>query len=379
MRKTRLILLAALSGACLFFLLEKPAVRAVPAGSTMPRNLDLLERVINLIRNDYLEEKDPVQTMDGSFRGLVNALDTGCSYLDAESTARYRAQKSQPIQETGLILTKRYGNFPLVVGLIENSPAAKAGIEIGDSLTEINGLGTATMSLAESNLYLNDIEAKPVDVKMLRDDKTLEFKLDRTSPASEPFAYKPLEGTAGILQVVRVTPATAVQITSQVVPAVRKQKRALILDLRNCRGGDFIGAQHLVNLFLRADSVGYIMGRGQTKDLLPAPAPPALESTRLLIWVNGATVGPAEAVAGVLKDFNRAKVVGQSTPGLVAREEFVPLDDGTSVLLTTGIFCLRSGGKLWGQGVEPDVKVEASGAGRDGYLKKTRDLLATAD
>ncbi|OGD19791.1 MAG: hypothetical protein A2W03_17475 [Candidatus Aminicenantes bacterium RBG_16_63_16] len=379
MRKTRIALVALLSGLCLFFLLDRAAVRAVSAGSTMPRNLDLLERVINLIRNDYLEEKDPVLTMDGSFRGLVNSLDTGCSYLSAESTARYQGRRSVPLQETGMILNKRYGGFPQVVGLVENSPAAKAGIEVGDSVAEINGRGTAMMSLAEANLYLADTEAKPVGLKMLRDDKTLEFKVDRTSLFSEPFAFKPREGTGGMLQVFRLTPSAVLQIRAKVAPPVKKQKMALILDLRNSTGGDFTAARELVNLFLNAESIGYFAGRGETRETVAAAAPPVLEKTPVVVWVNAATIGPAEAVAGVLKDFNRAKIVGLSTPGLVAREEFVPLDDGTSVLLTAGVFCLRSGVKLWGQGVEPDAKVSGADAGLDAYLQKTRDLLSTAD
>jgi carboxyl-terminal processing protease len=317
--------------------------------------------------------------MEGSFRGLVNSLDAGCSYLNADSTARYQAQKDLPLHETGLILNKRYGAFPVVVGLVEGSPAAKAGIEIGDSVAEIDGLGTATMSLAQANLYLGDTGAKPVAVKMLRDDKTLEFKLDRIALFPEPVAYRPLEGTGGLLQVFRLTPAAALQVKTKVAASVKKQKKALVIDLRNCSGGDFQGAQELVNLFLSADSVGYFQGRGETKETVPAPAPAVLEQTALVVWVNTGTIGPAEAVAGVLKDFNRAKVVGLSTPGLVARTEYVPVDDGTSVLITAGVFCLRSGAKLWGQGVEPDAKIEDVNAGLDDYLGKTRSLLSTAD
>ena len=379
MRRTRLILLAVLSGACLFFLLDRASVRGLSAGSITPKNLDLLERVIQLIRYDYLEEKDPSRTMEGSFRGLVNSLDAGCSYLNPESTARLQAQQGRSLQETGLILNKRYGAFPVVVGLVENSPAAKAGIEIGDSVAEIDGLGTATMSLAQSNLYLGDTEAKPVAVKMLRDDKTLEFKLDRIALFPEPFAYRPLEGTGGVLQVFRLTSAAALQVKTKVLPSVKKQKKAMVLDLRNCSGGDFKGAQELINLFLSAESVGYFQGRGGTKEAVPASAPAVLEQTPLVVWVNTATIGPAEAVAGVLKDFRRAKVVGLGTPGLVARTEYVPVDDGTSVLITSGVFCLRSGVQLWGQGVEPDSKIEDEDAGLDEYLNKTRSLLPTAD
>ena len=379
MRRTRVALLAVLSCACLFFFVDRAAVRGLSAGSTTPKNLDLLERVINLVRNDYLEEKDPARTMEGAFRGLVNSLDAGCSYLNAESTALFQARKGRPLLETGLVINKRYGGFPLVVGLVENSPAAKAGIEVGDSVAEIDGRGTAAMSLAQANLHLDDTEARPVSVKVLRDDKTLEFKLDRVALFPEPISYKPLEGTGGIVRVFELTPAAALEVKAKVAPSVRKQEKALVLDLRNCSGGDFEGARDMVNLFLSAESIGYFQVRGEAKETVAAPAPPALEKTRLIVWVNAATIGPAEAVAGVLKDFGRAKVIGLTTPGLVGRSEFVPVEDGTSILITSGIFCLRSGSKLWELGVEPDAKLEDLDASLDAYLDKTRNLLSTAD
>lgn len=377
MRKIRVTLLAVLSGACLFFLLEKTAVRAVSTGSAPAKNSDLLERVINLIRNDYIEEKDPIQTMDGSFKGLVNSLDAGCSYLNAESTARYQSQKSASLQETGLILYKRFGGFPQVIGLVENSPAVKAGIEIGDYVTEINGTGTAPMSLAEANLYVCDTEAIPVSLKMLRDDKILEFKVERAVLFPKLVEYLARDGTGGILRVFKLTPSVALEIKAKLAPALKKQKKPVILDLRNCSEGSLEAAQQLVNLFLRADSIGYMAGRTEAKETVSAAGDPVLEKTPLVVWVNQATIGPAEAVAGILKDFKRARVVGLSTPGLVARNEYVPLEDGTSVLLTSGVFCLRSGVKLWGQGVEPDAKVESASSDIGAFLKKTQELLSS--
>jgi carboxyl-terminal processing protease len=377
MARIRVALLAVLAGACLVLLLGRTAVGPVSASSAQAKGPDLLEQVINLIRDHYLEEKDPVQTMDGSFRGLVNSLDAGCAYLSAESTARYQSQKGAALQETGLVLYKRYGAFPQVVGLVEGSPAAKAGIEIGDSLAEINGAGTAAMSLAEVNLYAADTTPAPVDLKILRDDKTLDYKVDRVALFAEPVSYQPYEGTGGILRVDSLAASAPLEIETRLAPVIRKQKKPVILDLRNCSGGSLEAAWQLINIFLKAESVGYIAGRGESKVTVAAAAEPALGSTALIVWVNQATLGPAEAVAAVLKDFGRARVVGLTTLGYVARDKYMPLEDGTSVLLTSGIFCLRSGFKLWGQGVEPDAKVESATAGFEAFFKKTQEFLSS--
>jgi len=106
MKRTRAILLTVIFSLSLVFVLEMTYLRGVSARSAAPKNLYLLEAVIRLIRNDYLEEKNPLQTVDGSFRGLVNSLDGLSSYLDAENTARYLEQKGAPVKGPGIVVFK---------------------------------------------------------------------------------------------------------------------------------------------------------------------------------------------------------------------------------------------------------------------------------
>jgi carboxyl-terminal processing protease len=377
MKRARYIFAASLLTLSLFFLFEKSIVRAVSSRSTSPpKNIDLLEVVIRLIRNDYIEDKDPVPTMNGSFQGLVNALDSTSSYLDKESTARYLDQKEAQIREPGIILYKGYGAFPQIIGIIENSPAQKSGLQIGDYIAEINGTSTPTMSLTEVNLYVRDKEDIPLDLKILRGDKTLEIKVERALLFAEPTRYSDQEGTSGILKIAQLTPPSVSEIKMKLLPILKKSKKPLIVDLRNCQEGTFEEAQQFINLFLKAENIGYFEKKSGTKEILSAPQEPPLGHLPLVIWINQATLGPAEVVAAVLKESKRAKVVGLPTPGLAARHEFFLLEDGTSILLTSGIFCLNSGDKLWGQGAEPDIKVELKEQSFDAFIKRTRSLLS---
>ena len=378
MKRARYIFAAGVLALSLFFLFEKTIVRAVSSGSsTPPKNIYLLEAVIHLIRNDYIEEKDPVETMNGSFQGLVNSLDIGSSYLDKKSTARYIEQKDAPIKEPGVVIYKGYGAFPQVIGVIENSPAEKSGLRIGDLITEINGMPTLTMSLTEVNLYVRDKEETPVNLKILRDDKTLEIKVERAFLFAGPTSYSDHVGTSGILKVTRLSPPCVSQIKTNLWATLKKRKNALIIDLRNCQEGTFEEARQFINLFLKSENIGFFEKKGGLKEILSAPQEPDLAQLPLVIWINQATLGPAEAVAAILKEFKRAKIVGLPTAGLAAKREFFMLEDTTSVFLTSGIFCLSSGDKLWGRGAEPDIKVEMQEQGFDVFLNKTKSLLST--
>ncbi|MEW5899847.1 MAG: S41 family peptidase [Acidobacteriota bacterium] len=378
MKKTRFILLTVLAALAMFIVFEKTSGRAFSLGSNPPKNIYFLKAVISLIRNDYLEEKDPAQTIEGSFKGLVNSLDSYSGYLNAESTARYLSQKDAPIKETGTVLFKRYGGFPQVIGLTPNSPAEKQGLQFGDLITEIDGRATPAMSLAEVNLYLRGSEEKPVELKVLRGEKTIEVRLERTLLFPEPFLFKSQEGTAGVLQVARLAPPLVDTLQTKILSDLQKAKNTLIIDLRNCQEGTFEEAREFINLFLQAESLGYFEKRGETKEVLSSPGEPRLAKLPLIVWINQATLGPAEAVAAVLKEFKRAKVVGLPTLGMAAWREFFPLEDGTSVILTTGIFCLNSGVKLWGQGAAPDVELEIENQSFETFLQKTQPLLSSS-
>jgi carboxyl-terminal processing protease len=143
------------------------------------------------------------------------------------------------------------------------------------------------------------------------------------------------------------------------------------LDLRNCHEGDIEESRKLINLFLKSPNIGYFETKGGTKEILSCPDDAELEKLPLVIWTNQATIGPAEAVVGVLKEFKRAKIIGLPTLGLVAKQNFFVLDDGSGLLLTSGIFHLRSGEKLWEKGIKPDIKINEEDQTLSTYLKKS--------
>jgi len=305
-------------------------------------------------------------------------LDGLSSYLDAENTARYLEQKGAPLKSPGVVVFKRYGSFPQVAGIIEGSPAEKQGLQIGDLITEINGKATPAMSLVEVNLGLYDKDELPLSLKVLREEKTIDVKVDRAPLSPGPAVFSNQEGSSGILSVARISPPCVSEIKAKILPGIGTGKKPLIIDLRNCTDGDFEEARQFINLFLRTESLGYFERKGAAKEILAALDEPVLANLPLIVWTNAGTLGPAEAVAAVLRESGRARVVGLATAGLAARNEYFQLGDGTSVLLTSGVFCLNSGVQLWGRGAEPDVQLEVDDQSLQSFLKKTRPLLSAS-
>jgi C-terminal peptidase prc len=327
--------------------------------------------VIHLIETDYIKEADPAEAMKGAYKGLVNSLDIFSCYLDKDNAAKYLQSKQTDLKDVGLVLYKRFGAFPMVIGLVKNSPAEKKGIQIGDLVSALDGHATQTMSLAETHLYLKDTESTPVILKTFRGSKTQEIALARESLYAQSFSYNQEKGTSGILTINQLIAQCVNSIQKEVMTQIKSDKETLILDLRNCHEGEIEEARKLINLFISTPSIGWIEKKGGVKENLSCPDEAAHDHLPLDIWINQATIGPAEVVAGVLQEFKRARIIGSSTLGLVAQQDYFALDDGSGLLLTSGIFYLSSGKKLWRKGIKPDIKIEGKDQSTKVYLKKS--------
>lgn len=369
----RWFLWAAFLAAALFFVFQ---MRFLPGGlkSAPPKGFELLDSLMRLIRNDYLEERDPVQTAEGTYRGLVNSLDPLSAYLNKDLTAKYLARTDREM-DPGVIILKRYASFPQVMGVVENSPAEKAGIKAGDLLSAIGGRNSLNMSWAEAELLLRGTDEQPVSIRVLRGNETQDLSVARALHFPRPFTFAREAGRPAVLRVHRFVTGLVADLRREVLPALKSQKIPFVLDLRNCQEGELEEARKFANLFVQALDAGYFEKRGGIKQAVACPDEPELGKIPVAVWVNAGTMGPAEFAAGILQEIRKAKVVGFPTPGLVGRTELFSLKDESSILLTSGIYFLPSGRKLWEEGLRPDVSLPADGLNEKSYFEKTIPLL----
>jgi len=370
-KSAKLVILTVLAVISLLLIVERSLVPGLFSNLSPDKSFELLERVIQNIRSNYIEEVNPEQTMKGALKGMVNSLDALSCYLDQESMQRYSQRMETDLKDIGVVIYKRYGTFPLVLGIIEKSPAQKKGIQIGDSISAIDNRSPQMMSLFEVNLYLKDRDEGPVKLRTIRGDTTQEITVERTQLFEEPISFTPAEGTSGILKIHHLYPPSVVKVKGKILSPLRSATNPLILDLRNCYEGDIQEARKLINIFLKASKIGYFANKEDPKEYLGCPDNAELAKLPLVVWTNQATFGPAEIVAGVLQKFKRAKIIGLQTPGLTAKQKFFKLEDGSGLLLTSGIFHLNSGEKLWEKGVKPDVKIKMEEQSDSIYLKKS--------
>ena len=372
-QRIRLVFLSASVALCLFFILERNFFPGISQKLTH-KGFDLLVNVTRLVKSDYIEERDPSRTMEGAYKGLIDSLDPVSSYFGPDTTAKYLRRDSR-WADIGVVLFKgSFGLFPQVAGIVEDSPAEKAGVKQGDYFSAMDGRGTLNWSSCEANLYLKDLEQKPVTLKVLRENQTLEIKVERAVLFPEPYSFSS-ENAFAVLTLHNLYAPCVSEVRKNVLPLLRSQKKPLILDLRNCYEGEIEEARDFLNIFIQSLRIGSFEKKGGIKDPVACPAEPDLARLPAAVWTNRGTMGASELVAAVLQETKKVKVIGTGTPGLVSRQELFPLQDESSVLVTSGVFTLASGKKLWEEGVVPDEKIGFEDQGPAAYLKRTAVLF----
>ncbi len=371
--KYRWILWAATAAAAVFFVLQMGFLSRGHAG-TAGRGFELLDTLISHIRNDYLDERDPVATAEGTYRGLVNSLDPLSAYLPKDLVAAYTARTGQEA-EPGLVVLKRYASFPQVVAIVEKSPAEAAGIKPGDVLSAVGGRSTLSMSLTEVKLRLRGTDGQPVDLRVLEGNDSKNLKVPRAALHPAPFTFTRAAGQTARLRIHRFDADLVAGLKRDVVPALKGRKDPLVLDLRDCQDGAVEEAARLVNLFVQAADAGWFESRGGVKEAVSCPAAAELGTVPVVVWTGPGTAGPAELAAGLLRELRKVKIVGYKTAGLVARTTLFPLKDDSAVVLTSGIYALPSGRKLWDDGLVPDEAIPADKLNEKTFLERTLPLL----
>jgi carboxyl-terminal processing protease len=374
MNMKRYVLLSGAAALILLVLLGRSFLPGTSPAGQSDKDFALVRSVADLIKNDYVEERNADQTMGGAYRGLVNSLDPLSAYLDKDTLAVYEADRRSPLKETGIILFKRYNLFPQVLSVIEGSPAEKSGIKPGDSLSAFDDHSTLAMSLVEARLALKSAQDKPVRIRVLKETATQEVVVGRKTLSDGPVRWTESNG-GPLLLTVGTTQGAAQALRGSLAKRLKAAKGPIVLDLRRCAEGTVPEAIKLVNVFLKIDSAG-ALERRDLRENLACPEAPLVESVPLVVWTGPATIGAAEAAAGLLQESKRARVVGFETIGLASRQSIFRLEDGSALLLTSGLYVLPSGRKLWDKGVVPDLPLESGKSDTASYLKKTQELAA---
>ena len=322
------------------------------------RHLRIFEDVVSLISENYVEDADLDDVMDGALAGLAGGLDADSTFLSAESVARLESGAEAGPAGIGVETVARY--YTQIVGVRDGSPADRAGLRPGDYIRAIDDEPTRRVSGVDVVARLRGEPGTTVRLSLLRGNTSepYDIELTREVPSGPDVSHRMLAPGIGYVRVAALGEGAAGAIERAAGALAADGAEQLVIDIRNCAGGSFDEGIAAARLFV-AD--GTLLQREETGEVqvpIEATAGSGAIDTPVLLLTDFGTAAGAELFAASLTGAGRAESVGQRTAGRVSLQKLIPLPDGSGLWLSWARYLHASGDALHRTGVEPDVAVE---------------------
>ncbi len=318
------------------------------------RQMHVYAEVLKRIQSDYVTEPNISDVTNGALHGLLESLDPDSSYLTAPE---YKIYKDRPgaTAQVGITVSKRYG-YATVVSVVPDSPAEKEHLADGDVIESIGDQSTRELSLAVIRLMLEGKPGTPVVLSVIRPRKSDPDKLTltRVLNAQPPLAEQQYDNASilyikpGDLSTSRVD-----AVAAQLKAAPKTQK--VLLDLRDCSGGDAADGLRLANFFINQGTLATLVGQKFTTQTFTADPAKFITGAPVAVLVNRGTYGAAELAADAIEGDHRGDVVGERTFGEGSVQKTIELPDGAALLLTVAKYEGPDGKKIQDEAVTPNV------------------------
>jgi carboxyl-terminal processing protease len=326
------------------------------------KSLTVYGEVLQKIQSDYVDEPNMRLVTAGSLHGLLESLDAQSSYLTPREYSEYK-QKAQSAGtgETGLNLSKRFG-YVIVISVLPESPAEKAGIRSGDIFESVAGFTTRDMSVGQALNLLNGPSGSGVKVGVIRRGRAQPEEVDlvRQRLTIPKITAQKTDPDILALRLASLDPGRADEIRARLADADKQGVHKLILDLRECGRGPVSEAVNVARLFIPSGTIASL--RGQTVSAQTFSAEPSKVAWRnpVSILIDGTTSGAAEVLASAMVANHRGDVVGERTFGLASEQKLITLDDGSALFLTVANYYNAAGKSILDDGVTPSEVVRAA-------------------
>lgn len=339
-------------------------IQQVALGAVSPVTVEKFVKMIDIIRQNYVTNVDDESLFANAMAGTLAALDPYSEYLDANAFENLRLFTEGDIGSIGVSVSFHADVDSWVFDdVLPNSPAAKAGIQRGNYLHQINDNKLDnTRTPQDVDQLLTGIAG--TTARLLVSDKGRRKHLvmvQRTLVQQQAMSANIINGVA----VVHI-PVFQNNTQQQFLMALTKLNQpfsVLVLDLRNNPGGVLSAANDIASLFMNDKVVVEIKNRQGIQEVMRTHGKAQFAELPLVVLQNRYSASAAEVLASALQNNQRAKVYGETSYGKGSIQSIVPINDSEAVKLTVAHYYSSKGEKIDGVGVKPDVTLTGAETG----------------
>ncbi len=342
-------------------------------------NIKVFTEALSIIKKNYVEDVKVKDLVYGAVKGMLSSLDPHSGFMTPEAFKEMQVDTKGEFGGLGIQIGMK-DNVLTVIAPIEDTPAYKAGIKAGDKIIKINNEGTRDMSLLDAVNKMRGPKGTPVTITVIREGwkEPREFTIVRDIIKIKSVKSKVIEEGIGYIKLTQFQEQTAADLSNALGKLHEEKVNSLILDLRNNPGGLLNSAVDVASQFLPpAKLVVYIKDRaGEKSEYRTGGNRPYDDKITMVVLVNQGSASASEIVAGALKDWHRAVILGVQTFGKGSVQSVIPLSDGSGLRLTTARYYTPNGTSIQSTGITPDIvlKIESKNGVKEHAVVREKDL-----
>ena len=332
----------------------------------------------NFVYKNKLSDRDMFY---GSLKGLAASTeDPYTVFMTPEETKEFVDDMAGTFEGIGAEVGMRKDALTIIAPLA-GMPAEKAGLKAGDKLYAIDGESALGLTVDEAVKKIRGPKGTSVTLTIIRKGETApqEIKIERgiISIKSIETTFRP-DGLA-VIKVSNFNDDTEFAFKNAVSEVLNKKAKGIILDLRNNPGGYLDTAIKMASEWVEDGPIVLEQSAEGRRREYNAEGPARLANLPTIVLINTGSASASEIVAGALRDYKKATLVGEPTFGKGSVQQIKDLSDGSSLKITVATWMTPEGDYINEKGLEPQVKseltIEDVEADRDPQLQKAVNLL----
>ncbi len=272
-----------------------------------------------------------------------------------------------------------------IIAPLKDTPAWNSGIKAGDKILKIDSTETNDLSIDAAIGLMRGEKGTPVVLTVLRtgENQTREISITRDTiqvPTIE--TEDRVEDGIFVIKFYSFSESSDVMFAKALQEFGKTGEHKLIIDLRGNPGGYLDIAVNIGSWFIDEGKtiVSEDFGTSEKAQIYRSHGPRIFnDSLELVVLVDGGSASASEILAGALKEYGIATLVGEKTFGKGSVQELVDITPETSLKVTVAKWLTPNGVSISLKGIDPDVIVPFTlkdyEAKKDPQMNKAVEIL----
>ncbi len=316
-----------------------------------------------LMEKYYINEYDVSEMEDTAL--YAYALASGDPYTSYIGKEEYKSLLETLEGDYKGIGVEVYLNDGLitVISAFDDSPAAKAGILPGDVIFKVDGVLANSENYQESINRIKGVYAEKDDTSLTltvkRGGELLDVSLNREEIKAQTVKSHTIDNTkTGYIRISNFAENTVNEFEANLNTLLNDNVNSLIIDLRDNPGGILESVVGVADMLLPEGDIVTI--KNKAGDSIPYKSDKHETDLPICVLINGNSASASEVLAGALRDYKKATLIGTKTFGKGVVQTIIDFGDETAFKYTNARYYTPSGECIDQIGIKPDIEVTLS-------------------